>query len=112
MDNEGDSFSFCLTSFYNEGRIYKKEKLLPLFSQGSATNLLDGRPWLSGAREDRVLLSLSGERPGMLSILLFEGQSHLTENSLILNLQGALIELHWYNNLLNLQQNTIHCICS
>ena len=46
----------------------------------------------------------------MLSILLFEGQSHLTENSLILNLQGALIELHWYNNLLNLQQNTIHCI--
>lgn len=47
MDNEADSFSFCLTSFYNEGQegqIYKKEKLLPLFSQGSATNLLDGRP--------------------------------------------------------------------
>lgn len=45
----------------------------------------------------------------MLSILLFEGQSHLTENSFILNFQGALTELHWYNNLLNLQQNTIHC---
>lgn len=68
-----------------------------------------GALWLSGAREDRVLLSLSGERPGMLSILLFEGQSHLTENSFILNFQGALTELHWYNNLLNLQQNTIHC---
>lgn len=46
----------------------------------------------------------------MLSILLFEGQSHLTENSLVLNFQSALIELHWYNNWLNLQQNTIHCI--
>lgn len=43
-----------------------------------------------------VLLPFNGQRPGMLSILQFDGHSHLAENSRILNARRVPVELHCY----------------
>lgn len=44
---------------------------------------------------EKVLLSFNGQGPGMVSVLQFEGQPHVTVNSPVLNSRGAPIELHY-----------------
>lgn len=43
-----------------------------------------------------MLLPFNGQRPGMLSILQFDGHSHLAENSRILNARRIPVKLHCY----------------
>lgn len=101
LDNEiRDNFSFCLTivSIMNV-KFIRKKKLLPFILIEWWNQAPRWAPF--GCQEphmtETVLLSLNGERPRMLSMLQFEGQSHLTENSPVLNSKRAPVELHWYN---------------
>ena len=108
LDNEiRDNFSFCLTivSIMNV-RFIRKKKLLPFILIEWCNQAPRWAPF--GCQEphmtERVLLSFNGERPRMLSILQSEGQSHLTENSPVLNSKRP----NWATlvQLVELQQNT------
>lgn len=81
LDNETRYFLFLLIhSLYNEHHIYK-EQTAPFILRWQWNQLPRWVPF--GCQEshvtEKVIPSFNGQRPGTVSILQLEGQSHLTE---------------------------------